>query len=96
MGDKADVVEMIFNGNKNYGVVVKHYTDTLDFYILYSENTLIEWHDRNSYVILVEDIFIPVYDALLTDVKLNRQRIEDYKKISEIIDSLKEMKNIGI
>lgn len=97
MEERHDAFEMIVNGSKNIGLVVKHYDGPLDdFYILYSDNSLIEWHNSDDYIIIADDVFMPAYDATLSEIKLRRQRVEDYMRMNEIIDSLKEMRNIGI
>ena len=97
MADINDIVVFTYNGEQLYGVVIKHYDHPLnDFYIIYSDYTLFEWVGNNDYIPLIDNVFIPAFDAAIAEYKLKKQRIKDISKMNEIVNDLLDMKNMDI
>ena len=96
MEDLHDIIMFPYNGEKILGLVVKHYDYPLgDFYIIYAEHALFEYHDDNDCYIIINDVVIPSADEAINDYKLKKQLIQNIadnnKIVSLLIEAIKSM-----
>lgn len=84
-----ECVEFSHEGKKLLGIVLKHYTLPLaDFFLIYADHTIFEWHNKDEYSILIENTIIVACDEALKDVELKRQHLEDIAKFNNLTNSI--------
>lgn len=89
MKDLHDIIVISLEGKKTFGIVVKHYDNPLsDFYIIYANKSLIEWHSEKEYTVLVDLAVLPAYDDALEDYRLKNQKLRSLKKMHKTIGLL--------
>lgn len=96
MEDLHDIVLFPFNGEKILGLVLKHYDFPLaDFYIIYAEHALYEYHNQDDCSIIAEDVIMPACDEAISDYKLKKEQIKNIvffsRTMGTLIDGMQHM-----
>lgn len=92
MADLHDIVAFSCDGEKILGVVIEHYTNPLDdFLVIYADYALHKSHNPNEDAqIIIDNVIIPSCDAAIADFRMKRQRLKDIKKCHKEIEAFIE------